>query len=128
MVTQYEKPVIQKLHSGLMNKFTGSTLLRHKVKTEIAGVTINDLVAQYGSPLFVYSEQTLRRKYRTMHNAFATRYPNVTFGWSYKTNYLKAICAILHQEGAIAELVSKMEYDKPIWSGDRSCSTRSWRG
>ena len=112
MVIQYEKPVIQKLHSGLMNKFAVSTLLHRKVKTEIAGVTINDLVEQYGSPLFVYSEQTLRRKYRTMRNAFATRYPDVTFGWSYKTNYLKAICAILHQEGAKAELVSKMEYDK----------------
>lgn len=112
MVTKYEKPVIQKLHSGLMNKFAGSTLLHRKVKTEIGGVAIDELVAQFGSPLFVYSEQTLRRKFRTIRNAFATRYPDVTFGWSYKTNYLKAICAILHQEGAIAELVSKMEYDK----------------
>ena len=32
--------------------------------------------------------------------------------WSYKTNYLNAICAIMHQEGAIAEVVSQMEYDK----------------
>ncbi|KAB8332236.1 diaminopimelate decarboxylase [Scytonema tolypothrichoides VB-61278] len=112
MLTQYEKPVIQKLHTGLMNKFAGSTLLHRKVKTEIAGVGIDELVAQFGSPLFVYSEQMLRRKFRSIRNAFATRYPNVTFGWSYKTNYLKAICAILHQEGAIAELVSKMEYDK----------------
>ncbi|MCP4711802.1 MAG: diaminopimelate decarboxylase, partial [Planctomycetes bacterium] len=31
---------------------------------------------------------------------------------SYKTNYLPAICSILHQEGAIAEVVSEMEYDK----------------
>ncbi|ARV60149.1 diaminopimelate decarboxylase [Nostocales cyanobacterium HT-58-2] len=112
MLTQYERPVIQKLHSGLMNKFAGNTLLHRKVKTEIADVPIDDLVAQFGSPLFVYSEQTLRRKFRTIRNAFTTRYPDVTFGWSYKTNYLKAICAILHQEGAIAELVSKMEYDK----------------
>jgi diaminopimelate decarboxylase len=107
----YEKPAIAKLQSGLMNKFS-ATPPQRKVKTEIAGVPIDDLVAQFGSPLFVYSERTLRRKFRTIQNAFATRYPNVTFGWSYKTNYLKAICAILHQEGAIAELVSKMEYDK----------------
>ncbi len=32
--------------------------------------------------------------------------------WSYKTNYLQAICAVLHQEGAIAEVVSEFEYDK----------------
>lgn len=112
MVAQYEKPVIQKLHAGLMNKFAGATPPQRKIKTEIAGVAIDDLVEQFGSPLFVYSERTLRRQFRTIRNAFATRYPDVTFGWSYKTNYLKAICAILHQEGAIAELVSKMEYDK----------------
>lgn len=112
MLTRYEKPAIQKLHSGLMNKFAGGTPPHRQVKSEIAGVAIEDLVAQFGSPLFVYSERSLRRKFRTIRNAFATRYPDVTFGWSYKTNYLQAICAILHQEGAVAELVSKMEYDK----------------
>lgn len=112
MQTQYQKPAIQKLHSGFMNKFAGVVAPSRRIKTEIAGVALEDLVAEFGSPLFVYSERTLRRQFRTLRNAFATRYPDVTFGWSYKTNYLKAICAILHQEGAIAELVSKMEYDK----------------
>jgi diaminopimelate decarboxylase len=54
----------------------------------------------------------LRHRYRTIQQAFSTRYPNVTFAWSYKTNHLQAICAVLHQEGAIAEVVSDMEYDK----------------
>jgi len=36
----------------------------------------------------------------------------VQFGWSYKTNYLKAVCAVFHQEGAIAEVVSEFEYEK----------------
>jgi diaminopimelate decarboxylase len=108
----YEKPMIRKLHSGLMNKFASTSPNQRKVKSEIAGVAVADLVEKYGSPLFVYSEKALRRKFRSMKNAFSTRYPDVTFGWSYKTNYLKSICAILHQEGAIAELVSKMEYDK----------------
>ncbi|MEE3715188.1 alanine racemase [Tumidithrix elongata RA019] len=108
----YEKPSIQQLKSGLMNKFAGVTSAYNQIKSSIAGVPVDDLVAQFGSPLFVYSERSLRRKFRTMRHAFTTRYPDVTFGWSYKTNYLKAICAILHQEGAIAELVSKMEYDK----------------
>ncbi len=112
MLAQYEKPAIKKLQSGLMNKFAGASSPRRNVKTEIAGITIDDLVAEFGSPLFVYSERSLRRKFRTIKSAFTTRYPDVTFGWSYKTNYLKAICAIMHQEGAIAELVSKMEYDK----------------
>lgn len=108
----YEKPVIHQLHSGLMNKFSGAKSSQQQIKSSIAGVPVEALVEQYGSPLFVYSERTLRRQYRTIRNAFATRYPDITFGWSYKTNYLKAICAIFHQEGAMAELVSKMEYDK----------------
>ncbi|OLP19641.1 diaminopimelate decarboxylase [Leptolyngbya sp. 'hensonii'] len=123
----YAKPVIHKLHSGTMNKFAGAAPRQRRVRSEIAGVPVEELVQRFGSPLFVYSERTLRRQFRTIRNAFATRYPEVTFGWSYKTNYLKAICAILHQEGAMAELVSKMEYDKAkvlgvpgqqiIWNG-----------
>ena len=112
MQNNYEKPAIKKLHSGLMNKIADGTLLKRKIQSEIDGVAIDDLVKQFGSPLFVYSEQTLRQKFRTIHDAFSSRYPNVIFGWSYKTNYLKAICAIFHSCGAIAELVSKMEYDK----------------
>lgn len=108
----YEKPVIQPLHSGLINKFAGAKPPQRQVKRSIAGVTVDALVEQYGSPLFVYSERTIRRQFRHMRDAFATRYPDVTFGWSYKTNYLQAICAIFHQEGAMAELVSKLEYDK----------------
>lgn len=108
----YEKPVINKLHGGLMNKFGRSPAYARKVCKSIDGVAIDDLVAEHGSPLFVYSEKAIRRQYRHVHNAFATRYPNVVFGWSYKTNYLQAVCAIMHQEGAIAEVVSEMEYDR----------------
>jgi diaminopimelate decarboxylase len=108
----YENPTICELQPISVNKFTNINTLNQTIKTEIAGVSVEDLVSEFGSPLFVYSEKTLRRQFRNVKNAFTTRYPNVSFGWSYKTNYLKAICAILHQEGAIAELVSKMEYDK----------------
>ncbi len=112
MKKTYEKPVINKLRSGQMNKFGQSPAYARKIRTEIDGATIDELVAEHGSPLYVFSEKTIRRKYREMHTAFSTRYPNVVFGWSYKTNYLNAICAIMHQEGAIAEVVSQMEYDK----------------
>ncbi len=108
----YEKPIILKVQTGLMNKFGSNPCYARPVRTDIDGVAIESLVAEYGSPLFVFSEQTLRRQYKQIFPAFSTRYPNVTFGWSYKTNYLSAICAILHQEGAIAEVVSAMEYDK----------------
>jgi len=78
----------------------------------IDGTRIEELVAEHGSPLFVFSERQLREKYREAHLAFSTRYPRVQFAWSYKTNYLKAICNVFHEEGAIAEVVSDFEYQK----------------
>ncbi|NPA12665.1 MAG: diaminopimelate decarboxylase [Aquificae bacterium] len=108
----YEKPVITRLETGFMNKFGKSPFYSRKVRQDIDGVPIERLVEEFGSPLFVYSERQLREKYRQVYNAFASRYPNVQFGWSYKTNYLQAICSVLHQEGAIAEVVSAFEYEK----------------
>ncbi len=83
----------------------------------IEGVMIKDLVAKYGSPLFVVSEKKIRKNYRHAVQAFETRYPRVQFAWSYKTNYLSAVCHIFHQEGSWAEVVSGFEYDKAIQNG-----------
>lgn len=108
----YEKPVISKLQVGLMNKYGTRSFYSKNVRTEIEGVSIDELVEKHGSPLFVFSEIKLRQKVRNLKDSFSTRYPNVTIGWSYKTNYLQAICAVMHQEGSIAEVVSEMEYQK----------------
>jgi diaminopimelate decarboxylase len=112
MKKPYEKPVINKLHTGLMNKFGRSPAYSRKVRTEIDQVPIAELVSKYGSPLFVYSERVIKQKHRQITNAFSTRYPNVVVAWSYKTNYLGAICALMHKQGSIAEVVSEMEYQK----------------
>jgi len=81
-------------------------------RSDIDGVAVEDLVAEHGSPLFVISERRLRDNVRRLLRSFRTRYPRVRYGWSYKTNYLNAVCATLHQEGAWAEVVSDFEYDK----------------
>jgi diaminopimelate decarboxylase len=112
MKRPYEKPVVMKLQSRMMNKFGAGTATHRRVRKSIEGVRVGDLVEQYGSPLFVYSERALRRRFHQLRTAFTTRYPRVEFGWSYKTNYLKAICSLMHQEGASAEIVSQMEYEK----------------
>ena len=113
MKKTYEKPVIFKLKTGLMNKFGKfAPAYRKKVRKEIEGVPIEELVERFGSPLFVFSERKLRQRFREIKNAFTLRYPNVEFSWSYKTNYLDAICAILHSEGETAEVVSEFEYEK----------------
>jgi len=112
MKKTWEKPVILRLETGYLNKFGSSPMYSRKVRTDIDGATIDSLVERFGSPLFVFSERTMREKYREVHEAFATRYPNVVQAWSYKTNYLQAVCAVFHGEGALAEVVSEFEYEK----------------
>jgi len=85
--------------------------------SDIDGVEIAPLLEQYGSPLFIVSENTLRENVRRLRRAFATRWPRIRHGWSYKTNYLGAICNILHQEDSWAEVVSEFEYRKARANG-----------
>jgi len=85
---------------------------RSNYQPKIDGVSIDDLAETYGSPLFVFSERTIRAKARRARKAFDAAYSRTSFAWSYKTNYLNAICRIFHQEGWIAEVVSEFEYQK----------------
>jgi diaminopimelate decarboxylase len=41
--------------------------------------------------------------------ALSRRIANFDLAWSYKTNYLGAVCKVFHQEGSLAEVVSGME-------------------
>ncbi|MSP95768.1 MAG: diaminopimelate decarboxylase [Betaproteobacteria bacterium] len=93
-----------------MNKF--GAVHAHLHQEDFDAVKIEPLLQRYGSPLFVISERTLRENARRLKRAFATRWPQVRHGWSYKTNYLGAVCNVLHQEGSWAEVVSDFEYDK----------------
>jgi diaminopimelate decarboxylase len=112
---RYERPVIKKLDTNMPNKYGLRT--EYNPMTHIDGVSVKDLIREHGSPLFVISERTIRSTYREARKAFMTRYPKVQFAWSYKTNYLDAVCHVFHQEGSWAEVVSGFEYDKAIRNG-----------
>ena len=104
------KPTITALRSGTLNKF--GAMRRERWREDIDGVPVAKLLEEHGSPLFVISEKRLRENARRLQRAFSARYPQVVFGWSYKTNYLGAVCNVFHQEGACAEVVSAFEYEK----------------
>ncbi|MGV8057816.1 MAG: alanine racemase [Smithellaceae bacterium] len=106
----YAKPVIKKVSFADTGKFKSEHLKITSIK-KIEGLSVRDLLSEYGSPLYVVSESMLRRCYRELIEAFAKRYSRTTIAYSYKTNYLGGICAILHQEGAWAEVVSGLEYE-----------------
>ncbi len=112
---QYERPVIQKLNTGVMNKF--GTKTEYSPVTHIENNSVKELINKFGSPLFVISEKTIRDTYHSANRAFKNRYPKVQFAWSYKTNYVNAVCNVFHQEGSWAEVVSGFEYNKALGNG-----------
>ena len=111
----FERPIIKKLNIGISSKFGMKT--EFEPITHLDGVAVKDLVKEHGSPLYVISEKTIRKTYAEAKRAFETRYPKVQFAWSYKTNYIDAVCNVFHQEGSWAEVVSRFEYDKAISNG-----------
>ncbi|MFO7979185.1 MAG: hypothetical protein R6U64_11050 [Bacteroidales bacterium] len=111
----FERPLIQKINAGLPSKF--GIQRKPDPITDIEGIPVSSLISKYGSPVYVFSEATIRKTYKEAYRAFSSRYPKVQFAWSYKTNYLNAICSVFHQEGSWAEVVSGFEYEKAIALG-----------
>ena len=115
MKPRYERPVIVRHQVGSVSKFGSRPTIR--VYDKFEGVPIATLVAAYGSPLILFAERLLRERMRELKDQMATRIPRFTIGWSYKTNYLGAICRVLHQEGAWAEVVSGLEMQMALRLG-----------
>ena len=111
----YSPPTLRRLTAAPLSKFGPQAGPRPVA--ELEGVPVPELLARFGSPLFVLSERQLRCSYQAMQRAFGTRYPRVQLAWSYKTNYLNAVCRVFHQEGAWAEVVSGMELEKALANG-----------
>ncbi|HPV56340.1 MAG TPA: hypothetical protein PKW61_04365, partial [Tenuifilaceae bacterium] len=108
----FERPTITKLNPGVPSKHGVGTVIAPMPMVD--GVKVDELLEKYGSPLYIISESTIRRNMDEIKRAFTVRYPKVQMAWSYKTNYLDAVCRIFHQEGSWAEVVSGFEYDKAI--------------
>ena len=108
---KYAKPKITKIDFAMANKY-GVQIKKQNIRSQIDGVDVNELVKKYGSPLFVFSEQTMTDLYNRFYTSFSSRYSDVEFSWSYKTNYLNEICKVFHKLGASAEVVIEFEYQK----------------
>ena len=111
----WSKPSIVLQQAGGVNKFNGfrDEFCQH----DIDDVPVLPLLENYNSPLFIVSERRLRENVRRLMNAFTPLWPKVVHSWPYKTNYLGAVCNVLHQEGSLAEVVSDFEYAKAKQAG-----------
>jgi len=76
---------------------------------EIGGCDLTELAARFGTPLLVLDRGRLEADYRRFRDAFERLYPKVEICYSYKTNPLPGALAVLHELGALAEVISHFE-------------------
>ncbi len=73
------------------------------------GVDLADLCARHGTPLFVFDEERLRHNYLKFRDAFKARNSETMVCYSVKTNNNLAICRLMEQLGAYAEIISELD-------------------
>lgn len=112
---RYERPIISKINAGMPDKFGMKTSI--ETLNEIETIPVKNILEKYGSPVFVVSEPEIKRTFEAAKSAFTSRYPKVQFAWSYKTNYIDAVCRVFHNLGSWAEVVSGFEYQKALNNG-----------
>jgi diaminopimelate decarboxylase len=82
------------------------------------GLLCSALAEQYGTPAYVYSAPAIRANYRAMDQAIGRRLtsPYEIF-YAYKGNSCPAVCKVLHNAGAGAEVVSLGELHQALLLG-----------
>ncbi|OIO07632.1 MAG: hypothetical protein AUJ52_09775, partial [Elusimicrobia bacterium CG1_02_63_36] len=71
---------------------------------QLDGVSLKSLARKHGTPLYVYSAKTIRERYRRLVRAVSWRDSLVCY--ALKANSNRAVCALLADEGAGADIVS----------------------
>ena len=72
----------------------------------VGGCDTTELAEQFGTPLYVYDEATLRRNCQDVKGDFAKRYPNSQVIYACKAVILKALATIIQEEGLGLDVVS----------------------
>jgi diaminopimelate decarboxylase len=72
----------------------------------VAGESAPDLAAEFGTPLYVFDEETLRKRASRAISAFAAVYPYPRVVYAGKALLSPAIVSILHEEGLGLDVAS----------------------
>ena len=72
----------------------------------IGGCDSVDLAAEFGTPLYVFDEATLRGRCRSFVREFANRHPNTTVAYASKAYVNPAVARIFAEEGLGLDVVS----------------------
>lgn len=72
---------------------------------------LNRLAYKYGTPYYLMDGDVFLHNITSFKDVFVSKYPKIIVGYSFKTNYVPALCRIAKDAGCYAEVVSEMEYD-----------------
>jgi diaminopimelate decarboxylase len=78
---------------------------------------LEELCDIYGESFYLLDSQRFERNYNEFLKAFRDLYPKTFIAYSYKTNYIPKLCALIDRKGGNAEVVSEMEFDLAIKLG-----------
>lgn len=73
--------------------------------------TLVQLDERFGTPFYIMDAEKYRFNINSFLLAFRQRYEKVIVAYSFKTNYVPALCLTAREEHAWAEVVSEMEYE-----------------
>ncbi|MCL5942359.1 MAG: diaminopimelate decarboxylase [Actinobacteria bacterium] len=84
---------------------------------EIDGCDVVDLVAEYGTPLMIYEEKTIRDQCRRFLAAFRARTDDFEVIYASKAFCTLAVCQLVQEEGLSIDVSSGGEYHTALKAG-----------
>lgn len=84
---------------------------------QINHTLLSKIDSRVGSPFFIMQPEVYAANVMSFRNAFEQRYPRLVVGYSFKTNYVPALCKKGKELGCYAEVVSEFEYQLALAIG-----------
>lgn len=78
---------------------------------------LKSLDDRFGTPFYIMHTEKYKENLNSFLSAFKRRYGKIVAGYSFKTNYVPALCIAAKEEGCYAEVVSEMEYELALKLG-----------
>lgn len=97
---------MQKTHIPLAKVLPVTADVNDAGHLTVGGCDVVALAHEFGTPLYVFDEETLRGQCRAFIKAFRTRYPDTAVAYAAKAYLGRALAAIVAQEGLDLDVVS----------------------
>ena len=73
---------------------------------------LETLAGQYGSSFYLLNSERFRQNYLELTNAFRAIYPRFGIAYSYKTNYIPALCKLVDELGGVEIDIAERELNQ----------------